>query len=60
MGGACTSVAVDLGDLEGRGLDLLNQWKEKEKQLVEIVDWQVVKLNGDQVYSWEERERERR
>ncbi len=49
VGGACTSVAVDLGDLEGRCPDILEQWGKREKELGEIVDWQAFKLASDQV-----------
>ena len=50
VGGACTSVAVDLGDLEGRCPDLLNLWTERERNLTEIIDWQTFKLSADQVH----------
>lgn len=51
MGGACTSVAVDLGDLEGRGPDVLEQWAVREKALMELVTWQSFKHSSDQVYN---------
>lgn len=49
VGGACTSVAVDLGDLEGRGPELLGRWEEREKKLVELIGWHSFRLSNDQV-----------
>ena len=49
MGGACTSVAVDLGDLEGRGPDILDRWDDCRRQLSELLDWQAFKQTSDQV-----------
>ena len=49
VGGICTSVAVDLGDLEGRGPELLARWEEQKRMLEETVDWQAFKQTSDQV-----------
>ncbi len=51
VGGACTSVAVDLGDLEGRGPDILERWEQRHKELTELLDWQSFKQASDQVLS---------
>ena len=56
VAGACTSVAVDLGDLEGRHPEILERWAEKERRLMELVDWHGFKFSSEQV---RERERER-
>lgn len=49
VGGACTSVAVDLGDLEGRGPELFSRWGDREKELLEMVGWHAFKLSSEQV-----------
>ncbi len=49
MAGACTSVAVDLGDLEGRHPDVLTRWEEREKKLEELLAWHTFKLSSEQV-----------
>lgn len=52
VGGACTSVAVDLGDVEGRYPDVVERWKTKEKELSQQMDWQAFKSNYDQVSTY--------
>ena len=49
VGGACTSVAVDLGDLDGRYPDIVERWSEREKELSQQMDWQSFKANYDEV-----------
>ncbi len=49
VGGACTSVAFDLGDLEGRYPDLVERWSVREKLLTQHIDWQAFKANYDEV-----------
>ena len=49
VGGACTSVAVDLGDLEGRGPDVLDRWNTCERTLNELLDWQTFRQTSEQV-----------
>jgi len=49
VGGACTSVAVDLGDLEGRGPDVLERWNSHERTLNELLDWQTFRQTSEQV-----------
>ena len=49
VGGACTSVAVDLGDLEGRGPELFDRWADREKVLMEMVSCHAFKQSSEQV-----------
>ena len=49
VGGACTSVAFDLGDLEGRYPDLLERWGVRERVLSQQMSWQSFKANYDEV-----------
>ena len=49
VGGVCTSVAVDLGDLEGRAPELFAHWEEQERVLMEMVDWHTFKHTSEQV-----------
>ncbi len=49
VGGACTSVAFDLGDLDGRYPDLAERWAVREKLLTQHIDWQAFKANYDEV-----------
>lgn len=51
VAGACTSVAVDLGDLEGRHPEILERWGDREKRLMELVAWHSFKLSSEQVCS---------
>ena len=50
VGGACTSVAVELGELEGRYLALMEMWSERERRL-QTIDWEAFKMSSDQVCS---------
>ena len=49
VGDACTSVAVELGELEGKFSALTEIWGEREKRLQQTIDWESFKMNSDQV-----------
>ena len=49
VGDACTSVAVELGELEGKFSALTEIWGEREKRLQQTIDWEAFKMNSDQV-----------
>ena len=51
VGDACTSVAVDMGDLEGRYPDTKQRWTTRETELTQKIDWQAFKVTCDQVMS---------
>ena len=49
VGGACTSVAVGMGALEGRVPDVELRWAEFERSVAQGVDWQGFKVHCNQV-----------
>ena len=49
VGDACTSVAVDLGGLEGQYPNVTERWLAREKLLKETIDWQSFKVTSDHV-----------
>ena len=49
VGGACTSVAVEIGRLEGQYPDVLQLWEKREKLLRQSVDWHGFRMNCEQV-----------
>ena len=49
VGDAGTSVAVQLGELEGKYPDIVERWGKREKELRQIVGWQSFKINCTQV-----------
>lgn len=50
VGDACTSVAVELGELEGKYQALMEMWAERERRL-QTIDWEAFKMSSDQVCS---------
>lgn len=48
-GGACTSVAVAIGGLEGRYPEAIEGWDRREKLLKQSIEWQSFQQNSNQV-----------
>ena len=51
VGGACTSVAVAMGGVEGRYPEALDSWSRRERQLRQSIEWQSFQMNSKQVIS---------
>ena len=49
VGGACTSVAVAMGGVEGRYPDAMEGWSQREKQLTQTLEWLSFHQNCQQV-----------
>ena len=48
-GGACISVAVAIGGVEGRYPEAIEGWERREKQLRQSIEWQSFQQNSKQV-----------
>ena len=51
VGGACTSVAVAMGGVEGRYPEALDSWSRRERRLRQSIEWQSFQMNSKQVIS---------
>ena len=49
VGGACISVAMEMGGVEGRYPEALEVWSHREKQLQQSLEWQSFQQNIQQV-----------
>ena len=49
VGGACISVAVEMGGVEGRYPEALEVWSRRERQLQQSLEWQSFQQNIQQV-----------
>ena len=49
VGGACISVAMEMGGVEGRYPEAMEVWSRREKQLQQSLEWQSFRQNIEQV-----------
>ena len=49
VGGACISVAVAMGGVEGRYPEAMEGWGHREKHLNQSIEWQGFRQNSKQV-----------
>ena len=52
VGGACISVAVEMGGVEGRYPEALEVWSRRERQLQQSLEWHSFRQNIEQVLTY--------